>query len=154
MNNTEKNGKNGADKAASLDFKVIILDGRFMYNRNATHKYIEKRLYFPEYYGENLDALHDLLTESDIPTRIQIINTKLILKNLKEYGEKLLEVFRISSMENKNLQLIIFDMESDDKKEYKIKPAKPSDSEAESPSEMRNEAESGAEEEFQTESEF
>ncbi len=37
------------------------------------HKYLREALNFPEYYGENLDALHDCLTELD-DVLVQFVN--------------------------------------------------------------------------------
>ena len=34
-----------------------------MTERNAAHEYLAARLSFPAWYGRNLDALYDLLTE-------------------------------------------------------------------------------------------
>ncbi|MFB0918631.1 MAG: barstar family protein [Clostridiaceae bacterium] len=107
-------------KDNSNDTRVFILDGRFMYNKSAAHKYISKKMKFPDYYGENLDALYDMLTEMDIPTRIQVINTKLIIKNLKDYGTSLLDVFRQGAKANRNLTLMIFDMDTAKTTNYKI----------------------------------
>ena len=40
-----------------------ILDGKKMVSREETHAYLKEIFGFPEYYGKNLDALHDCLTD-------------------------------------------------------------------------------------------
>ena len=40
-----------------------ILDGKKMVSREETHVYLKETFGFPDYYGKNLDALHDCLTE-------------------------------------------------------------------------------------------
>ncbi|MBQ6321503.1 MAG: barstar family protein [Lachnospiraceae bacterium] len=40
-----------------------IIDAAKMKDRKAAHEYLKKQLHFPEYYGANLDALHDCLGE-------------------------------------------------------------------------------------------
>ena len=63
------------------------------------HRIIKKELDFPDYYGENLDALWDCLTDmvDDDKIHIEIIGLDALRKNLDklEYKvDKLLEVFK------------------------------------------------------------
>ena len=41
----------------------IILNGAQLSTREEMHAYLAKMLHLPAYYGNNLDALHDCLTE-------------------------------------------------------------------------------------------
>ncbi|MBO7363877.1 MAG: barstar family protein [Lachnospiraceae bacterium] len=43
--------------------KRVFLDFRFFGNKSEVHRSIRRQLDFPDYYGNNLDALHDCLTE-------------------------------------------------------------------------------------------
>ena len=43
----------------------IVLDAMRLQSKDEAHKYLRDALNFPEYYGGNLDALHDCLTEID-----------------------------------------------------------------------------------------
>ena len=54
---------------------IIILDGSVMTSRERAYKHIARELRFPEYFGKNLDALYDLLTERAAPTMIEFANT-------------------------------------------------------------------------------
>ena len=65
---------------------TIQLDGQFMTDRTALHDLLQKSFSFPDYYGRNLDALYDLLTEISVPTEIQIINVDLLQQQLGAYG--------------------------------------------------------------------
>ena len=40
-----------------------ILDGSQMTTRETAHEHIAKQLRFPDYYGKNLDALYDCVTD-------------------------------------------------------------------------------------------
>ena len=42
---------------------AIILEGKAMTDRPAAHSHLAERLDLPVWYGRNLDALYDLLTE-------------------------------------------------------------------------------------------
>ena len=46
---------------------------RFVFSEKGFHKKISKKLKFPKYYGNNLDALFDILTEFTFP-KIVFIN--------------------------------------------------------------------------------
>ncbi len=45
----------------------VYLDGRALDSREALHQALSALLAFPAYYGKNLDALHDCLTDLSDP---------------------------------------------------------------------------------------
>lgn len=49
---------------------TIELDGRQMRDRASLHDQLQDRLGLPAWYGRNLDALYDLLTERGEPLTI------------------------------------------------------------------------------------
>jgi RNAse (barnase) inhibitor barstar len=49
------------------------------------HKQLKKELSFPDYYGENWDALHDCLSELEISEMGQI----LVFRHLDSFGAEL-----------------------------------------------------------------
>lgn len=51
----------------------IILDAQELATRRSAHEYLKQQLQFPEYYGMNLDALFDCLTDLG-ETEVQFIN--------------------------------------------------------------------------------
>lgn len=41
----------------------VVLDARCMNEKEEAHAYLKEQMQLPEYYGKNLDALYDCLTE-------------------------------------------------------------------------------------------
>lgn len=52
---------------------IVILDASRMTDKDTTHVYLKEVLDLPEYYGNNLDALHDCLEEMN-HLQIRIVN--------------------------------------------------------------------------------
>lgn len=53
--------------------KTIALDFSTLKTREEVHAYLKTRFGFPDYYGGNLDALFDLLTETAEDMEIEFI---------------------------------------------------------------------------------
>lgn len=73
--------------------EFIIIDGRRMTTVEQTHEYLAKTLRLPDYYGRNLDALHDCLTDLGRGVWIILINGDMMDAALGEYAGKLRLVF-------------------------------------------------------------
>ena len=85
----------------------FTLDGRCMTDRAAAHAHLQAQLHLPDYYGRNLDALYDVLTERAEPLTIRISNPEQIEENLGRYGASMLLVFRQAEENNPNLTVEI-----------------------------------------------
>lgn len=76
--------------------------------RSDLHKAFADALSFPEYYGNNLDALHDCLTDISEPTRIQLLHWDAAEETLGSYARSTKRVILDAAIENTNLA-VIFD---------------------------------------------
>ena len=70
---------------------VYVLDASKMTDKATSHAYLKEVLELPEYYGHNLDALHDCLEEMT-DWEVEVIHTDDMLAALGRYGELLLQV--------------------------------------------------------------
>ncbi len=80
--------------------KTILIDGSEITSRENAHAQLFAKLSFPDYYGGNLDALHDCLTGINEPTHIILEHCDDVLLSLGSYGAALLRVLNVSSTEN------------------------------------------------------
>ncbi|SFH76056.1 barstar family protein [Pisciglobus halotolerans] len=87
--------------------KIILLDGREMTDRNTLHTYLKEKLFLPDYYGKNLDALYDCLTSDFSEKKILLVHTTEMQENLGNGGQALLNVFKTAAKENQALHIII-----------------------------------------------
>ena len=82
--------------------KQIVLDGNILSDAAKVHNYLMEMLEFPEYYGKNLDALHDCLTDLE--------DVEITITSPKEDGaiyQRILRVFKAADRKNETLYLNI-----------------------------------------------
>ncbi|MDE6626516.1 MAG: barstar family protein [Lachnospiraceae bacterium] len=70
-----------------------VLDFKGIRDRKELHKYLKDVLELPDYYGNNLDALHDCMEEKKETFWIIIYHFEELKKELGEYAEILIQVF-------------------------------------------------------------
>lgn len=87
--------------------KIIYLDCLKMTDKIIAHNYLLRMLSLPKYYGNNLDALYDCLTDLE-PIIITFLNF-YVLSNNHDYLQKIISVFQEAADANPNIQLIIHD---------------------------------------------
>ena len=82
--------------------KQVILDGNILADATQVHDYLKEMLEFPAYYGKNLDALHDCLTDLE--------DVEITITSPEEDGaifQRILRVFKAADRENETLYLNI-----------------------------------------------
>lgn len=85
---------------------VIELDGREMRDRTTTHDYLKAQLGMPDYYGRNLDALYDLLTECGEERTVVLSHKSEMEQQLGRYATALLATFQDAAAKNPTLHFI------------------------------------------------
>lgn len=82
--------------------KQITLDGNVLADAAKIHDYLKELLEFPEYYGNNLDALYDCLTDLN--------DVEITINTPEENGavfQKTLRIFKAAARENNSIQVNI-----------------------------------------------
>lgn len=87
-----------------MEKKKYRLDFKGINTKEELHQLLKEELNFPDYYGANLDALYDVLTDmNDI--EIEIINFKYFQERNTRYANLLSELFK--EINDNNLQIKI-----------------------------------------------
>lgn len=86
---------------------VVALDGRKMKDKQTIHQYLAQKFRFPDYYGNNLDALYDLLSvyHDDDILHIVIIYLEEMLELSGQYGQSLMNTFQDVALQNDRIRL-------------------------------------------------
>ena len=80
--------------------KFAIIDGRTVTSMADVHAALAQQLAFPEWYGGNLDALHDCLTETAVDIQITLVEPDLL--------PALLHMLQDCAEENPHIRLLTF----------------------------------------------
>ncbi len=87
--------------------RKIILDIDKMYSIPALHKYLHRALNLPTYYGANLDALYDCLTEMVEPTELVVPQSIKNEDKLGWYGEQFITCLQDAAEANSSLTITL-----------------------------------------------
>ena len=87
--------------------RKIVLDIEKMRSLPMLHKYLHTALALPEYYGANLDALHDCLTEIVEPTELVVPKKVAQEDYLGWYGQQFLQMLEDAAAENEALRVTL-----------------------------------------------
>lgn len=83
----------------------VYLDGRALDSREALHQALSALLAFPAYYGKNLDALHDCLTDLSDPVHLTVLHAQALEDALGAYCRSFQRVLSDSAQENEHFTL-------------------------------------------------
>ena len=87
--------------------RKITLDIEKMRSLPMLHKYLHTALALPEYYGANLDALYDCLTEIAEPTELVVPKKVADEAYLGWYGQQFLQVLEDAGAANGALKITL-----------------------------------------------
>ena len=84
----------------------VIIKGSLIKNIDDFHKTIKRQLNFPDYYGENLDALWDCVRCIDPPCSVIWEDHKLSREYLSVYFDKIRELFDEAEMKVEEFKIV------------------------------------------------
>ena len=83
----------------------VILDGNLILDREMLHDVLAEELHLPEWYGRNLDALYDCLTDVREETMITLRNRDALEEHLGSYGHRRMRLLEDVTLDNPNVWL-------------------------------------------------
>lgn len=87
--------------------KTVLLDGEKIRSKADVHAAFAEALSFPDYYGNNLDALHDMLTEGPVEIGVIVVNTDMLSDNLGKWWNSLLRLLGDVENERPGFRVLI-----------------------------------------------
>lgn len=90
--------------------KEFFIDCEKLCESESAHRYLAEALEFPDYYGKNLDALFDCMTEKGECTIL--FKGAAELYKSSAYGAKILRVMREAATANPQLKMAVVKDES------------------------------------------
>ena len=85
----------------------VIIDGKNITDKRMLHTYLKEQCNFPDYYGNNLDALYDVLTERAEPLEVKVEHAEELKEILCGYGEAFIETLLDAAAENERVTIEI-----------------------------------------------
>ncbi len=74
--------------------KRILINGKKILNHDQLHLYLKHQFNLPEYYGNNLDALWDVLSHNKNIEKITVLYTDSLKQVLGNYGETFINLLK------------------------------------------------------------
>lgn len=84
----------------------ILLDGLELRSVETVHDRFAQALALPEYYGRNLDALFDCLTDCRTPVTVRLLHREALEDRLGRRGRALVRLLRRAAAENPCVTLL------------------------------------------------
>ena len=90
--------------------RTVEILGKDYSSMEEIHDVLARELAFPDYYGKNLDALYDVLTEESLETEITINFEGMEEGRLKDSLRRMTSVISDVTAENEKISLVIVEL--------------------------------------------
>lgn len=82
--------------------REFVIDGQKMLTKDQMFHHLSELIWFPDYFGQNLDALYDVLSEVSDYTIIHFKHVDVFLDEMDRYGFQLIRVFKLLEHQTEN----------------------------------------------------
>ena len=87
--------------------KIVELDGSKMDSIQNTPIHLQESMELPESYGENLDAMYDVMSDIRENTFVFVLNSQQMRTSLGDYGVRMEQVWENLEQNNKHLSFFM-----------------------------------------------
>ncbi len=84
----------------------VVLDGLDIASLEEVHDRFAQALALPEWYGRNLDALFDCLTDQGEPVTVRLLHQETLEDRLGRRGRALVHLLRRAAEKNSRVTLL------------------------------------------------
>lgn len=91
---------------AADNMRICIIDGKQITDREALHGVLADSLQLPDWYGRNLDALYDCLSDMQEKTEIRLLHEETLDQHLGRYAQTFRKVLRRVCRENSRVHFV------------------------------------------------
>ena len=84
----------------------VTIDCSEIRDKDDFHRVFAQKLRLPSWYGENLDALFDCLTELTKPVTINLLGVQSLIDRLGSYGRAAINAIAAAERENSGVLTI------------------------------------------------
>ena len=85
----------------------LVIDGKAVTDMDALHDFFARELDLPEWYGRNLDALYDCLTDPGPEVEIVLENQETLLENLGLGYWRLVRMLADAAEESRRIHFLV-----------------------------------------------
>lgn len=75
-----------------MEGNKYVIDGEKIEDKESLWDAVGEVIELPEYFGNNLDALSDVLQERGIQGKIKVLNKERLIDKLGDYGKIFLQI--------------------------------------------------------------
>ncbi len=87
------------------DKMIILIDGNLIPDKSTLFQELKKQINSQEFYGDNLDALADVLFATNEKIEIKVLHTKILFEHLDNYAQALIKLLEDVSTKKSNITL-------------------------------------------------
>ena len=81
----------------------VVLNGSEITSKDELHDLLARELAFPEWYGRNLDALYDCLTDRTEDAAITLLEAHALEEHLGRYARSFIRTLKDIAAENPHI---------------------------------------------------